>query len=381
MDGICYGLFPYFRESLKSDCHPKALCFKFDETTTSQVKKEHDGFVQYWSKSQNGIVVTYCGSLFVDQCPDEKHVEHSFAFIEKIGLDITVMSHLGLDGPNVNLKFQRFLLQSSLPAEAQTSFLDIGSCPMHIVHNASRKGVLQLNFNVDQFALDIHFFFKLSAARRADDNSMVEFTDVVSEYGQKRSTTRWATMRKVVVRLIGQYDKLKEHFLTFLPSTSSFKASVKKSSRYENIICKMLNDTTLCFLSFVAYFATDFESFLTKFQSMKPLIRTLYEEILTLLLNVMAKFVRSKHLSEMKDGEKHALSVNQLLLVNTCDKDVVKCLRHVDVGTKASELFLSSSLGIGKVEKNFRSDCLQAYRNTADYLKRMLPINSLIENA
>ena len=167
--------------------------------------------------------------------------------------------------------------------------------------------------------------------------------------------------------------------MTFLPNTSSFKASVKKSPRYENI-CKVLkDDTALCFLSFVAYFATDFESFLTKFQSMKPLIHTLYEEMGTLLWNIMAKFVRSKYLTEMKDGEKHALSVNQLLLVNTCDKDVVKGLRHVDVGTKASGL-LSSSLGIGEVEKNFRSDCLQAYRNAADYLKRMLPINSFIEN-
>ena len=183
------------------------------------------------------------------------------------------------------------------------------------------------------------------------------------------------------MRLIEQYDNLKEYFLTFLPTTSSFKASVKKRSRYEKI-CKMLkDDTILSFLSFVAYFATDFKSFLTKLQSMKPLIHTLYEEMGKLHWNIMAKFVKSKHLTEMKDGEKHTLSVSQLLLVNSCDKDVVKGLRHVDIGTKASGLFLSSSLSIGEVEKNFRSDCLQAYRNVADYLKRMLPINSFIENA
>ena len=38
-------------------------------------------------------------------------------------------------------------------------------------------------------------------------------------------------------------------------------------------------------------------------------------------------------------------------------------------------------MGIWEVEKNFHSDCLQAYRNAPDYLKRMLPINSFIENA
>ena len=44
---IKYSLCPYFRESLKSDLHSKVFCFKFDETTTSQIKKQYDGFVQY----------------------------------------------------------------------------------------------------------------------------------------------------------------------------------------------------------------------------------------------------------------------------------------------------------------------------------------------
>ena len=189
-----------------------------------------------------------------------------FTFIEKIGLDIKFMLHLGMDGPNVNLKFQTLLLQSNLLAEAKTTFLNIGKCPLHIVHSAFRKGVSSLACNVDQFAVDIHIFFKLSAARRADYKSMAKRTDVVAEYALKHSTTRWVTLRKVLMRLIEQYDNLKEYFLTFLPTTSSFKANVEKSKRYERI-CESLNDySRLCYLYFVAYFASDFESFLTKFQ-------------------------------------------------------------------------------------------------------------------
>ena len=89
---------------------------------------------------------------------------------------------------------------------------------------------------------------------------MAKITDVVAEYALKHSTTRWVTLRKVLVRLIEQYDNLKEYFLTFLPTTSSFKANVEKSKRYERI-CESLNDSALCYLSFVAYFASDFESF------------------------------------------------------------------------------------------------------------------------
>ena len=132
--------------------------------------------------------MAYCGSLFVDHCPADKLVEHFFTFIEKIGLDIKFMLHLGMDGPNVNLKFQTLLLQSNL-AEAKTTFLNIGTCPLHIVHNAFRKGVSSLVCNVDQFAIDIHFFFKLSAARRADYKSMAKIN--VVKYALKHSTTRW----------------------------------------------------------------------------------------------------------------------------------------------------------------------------------------------
>ena len=82
-----HGLCPYFRESLKSDLHSNVFCFKFDEMTTSQIKKQYNGFVQYWSKSQNKIAMAYCGSLCVDHCSADELVEHFFAFMWKIKVD------------------------------------------------------------------------------------------------------------------------------------------------------------------------------------------------------------------------------------------------------------------------------------------------------
>ena len=96
--------------------------------------------------------------MFVDHSPADKLVEHFFTFIEKIGFDIKFMLHLGKDGPSVSLKFQTLILQSNLLAEAKSTFLNIGTCPLHIVHNVFRKGVSSLACNMDQFAVDIHFF-------------------------------------------------------------------------------------------------------------------------------------------------------------------------------------------------------------------------------
>ena len=112
-----------------------------------------------------------------------------------------------MDGPNVNKKFQRLLLESSYLEN--TTFLDVGTCPLHIVHNAFRKGVSSLRFNVDQFALYINLFFKLSAGRRADYQKISQVTDIVAEYALKHSTTRWVTLRRVLVRFVTQYENLK----------------------------------------------------------------------------------------------------------------------------------------------------------------------------
>ena len=61
-------------------------------------------------------------------------------------------------------------------------FLNIGTCPLHIVHNSFCKGIAALKFDVDQCALDIHFFFKLSAGRRADCKSIGDVANIVSEW-------------------------------------------------------------------------------------------------------------------------------------------------------------------------------------------------------
>ena len=150
-------------------------------------------------------------------------------------------------------------------------------CPLHIVHNGSRKGISSLWFNVGEFALDIHFLLKLSAGRTVDYQRTSELTDIVAEYTLKSSTTRWVTLRRVLVRLTDQYENLKQYFLVFLPTTSTFNSAVQARASYARTK-KALDDTsTQQYLFLVFFFATDSEMFLTKFQSMKPVIHILYE--------------------------------------------------------------------------------------------------------
>ena len=107
---IQYGLSPYFQDLLKSDLKGKPFSFKFDDTTTSQTKKQYNDYVQYWSECFGAVIIAYCGSLFVDHCPSEKFVQHFYEFVRKVGLYINFMLYLRMDGPIVNKMFQRLLL-------------------------------------------------------------------------------------------------------------------------------------------------------------------------------------------------------------------------------------------------------------------------------
>ena len=81
------------------------------------------------------------------------------------------------------------------------------------------------------------------------------------------------------------------------------------------------------------------------------MIHILYGEMETLLWNVMAKFVSSNYLTEKKGGEKCAVSATELLSVQTADKNVIKGLKHIDIGEKANGLFLPSALDMDESKK------------------------------
>ena len=103
---IKHGISPYVKELNINDFKGSPFVFKFDETTTVQVKKQYDGYVQYWSKEQNLVVSRYCGSLFVGHCFSNNLIEHFSKFGEEMQWEPDMLLQVGMDGPNVNLKFE-----------------------------------------------------------------------------------------------------------------------------------------------------------------------------------------------------------------------------------------------------------------------------------
>lgn len=159
---IEYGIAPVLIKNLKTDIIGKPLSIKFDETTTSQVKKQFDAYLTYYCEKSACVITSYCGSLFVGHCPAKVLLEHINHFIDSLGINREHIMAVGLDGPTVNITFLTYFLED-LNSKWNTRILDTGTCPLHIVNNGFSKVLKSLKptIDLDQFAIDLHFFMKV----------------------------------------------------------------------------------------------------------------------------------------------------------------------------------------------------------------------------
>ena len=75
-----YGIVPYIKELLKG-IKDVPYCFKFDETN-SQIKKQYDGYITFYSQSEKCVVTSYCGSLLLGHCTANDLHYHFYEFVK-----------------------------------------------------------------------------------------------------------------------------------------------------------------------------------------------------------------------------------------------------------------------------------------------------------
>ena len=140
---------------------------------------------------QKKIVTEYFGSLSVGHCTSNDLVNHFFEFMEKLKLNLSLLLPLGIDGPSVNRSSEK-KLKAHLEENYTTQILDIGTCSLHIVNNAFLEGLKELKneINLDEFAIDLHFFMKYSAARREDYVNIVRVAEITAQFLLRHCTTK-----------------------------------------------------------------------------------------------------------------------------------------------------------------------------------------------
>ena len=153
-----------------------------------------------------------------------------------------------MDGANVNIAFKNLLIDD-LINNHETKFIYLGTWSLHTVNNAFGKLVKTLSeiVDLDQMAIDFHFFFKYSAEK------VSEITGVLTQHLNKHCTSKWISLDRALVKLIEQFNNLKEYFLTSLPKLLGFngKTGIASTARYKRIKCYLLYENILILMNFV----------------------------------------------------------------------------------------------------------------------------------
>lgn len=133
---VQFGITPYLKDIILNEP------FSFGETTTSQIKKQYNGYATHHSKHFGWIVTVYLWTLFVGKCTGDDLMCHLNEILDKPKLPLVCIISLGMDGPCVNLLFKQKLERTL--QEQDKVLIDVGTCPWHTAHfvNAWRYLVL-----------------------------------------------------------------------------------------------------------------------------------------------------------------------------------------------------------------------------------------------
>ncbi|XP_077581558.1 zinc finger BED domain-containing protein 5-like [Stigmatopora nigra] len=166
-------------------------------------------------------------------------------------------------------------------------------CICHLSSLCIKSGVKLLPFKVDDFLVDIFYFFQHSHKRLQDFKEFQDFTETDQERILKHCPTRWLSLGKVVKRVLNQYDALKSYFTSH--------DDVEKPGKVKTISNRLNDPMTELVLHFLNFIIPHLDAFNTIFQGEKCMIGDIIPEMKRILRLLLVKYVERKHIGAVKD--------------------------------------------------------------------------------
>lgn len=253
--------------------HFKMLLFKcfdevdsytllFDETLNqSNQKKQLDVHIRFWHTQERKVQTRYLTSAFIGHSTAEDILT---AFNDATqNLDLSKLLQISMDGPAVNWKFYD-LLQVELNKEYGHMCINIGTCGLHILNNAFKRGVETTDWNLTSILSSLYWLFKDSPARRED---FLELSQT-KKLPVKFCNHRWLENIPAAERAIMIWEDVLTYVRNVergtLPKVSSKSFAVVAEATKDNSILVKLN--------FFLSFAKVLKPFLELYQSDNPLL-------------------------------------------------------------------------------------------------------------
>ena len=136
------------------------------------------------------------------------------------------------DGPNENKTIFQHMNELILQDHPEfPGLIDLGSCTIHIIHNAFGKGIDQYGKGIDQLCMDLYFLFKFSTARCEDFKNIQIEMEVESHNFQQHTEVWWLSIEPSIKRILEQWDAV----IQFVAELCEDPRKVPKSISYKRV--------------------------------------------------------------------------------------------------------------------------------------------------
>ncbi|XP_063229695.1 uncharacterized protein LOC134534921 [Bacillus rossius redtenbacheri] len=289
---ICFGLAPHFKAAIfKTANEVEHYCLLFDESLNlSNQKKQMDIHIRLWDPNSDEVVTRFFTSVFMGHSSAEVTLSTLQEATEK--LNHSKLLNLSMDGPAVNWKLFN-ILQAELKKDFGCTLIDVGSCTLHTLNNCFKHGSRSTSWDIDSFLVSIYWLFKDSPARREDYLNL----SVNKKLPSKFCKHRWLENVPAAERALEIWDDLKKYVgevdkghLTKIKCKSYL---IVKEACQDVLMPAKLN----IFLSVVKLL----QPFLTKYQSDKPLLPFLAEDLRNMIVSCLQSFniMRNEYISKL----------------------------------------------------------------------------------
>ena len=120
--------------------------------------------MRYFSDTDGKVNLRFLKALVFGHAFAGTIADEMWRTLPELGLPFKNLLSISSDGPNVN-KAIKANINTKQQGYFKRQLVDTGSCQLHVVHNAFRKGIEAYCEDVEHLYIDLFHFFKLSPCR------------------------------------------------------------------------------------------------------------------------------------------------------------------------------------------------------------------------
>ena len=202
--------------------------------------------------------------------------------------------------------------------ENASALISVGSCGLHVVHNAFKTGAQASEWNVEEVLSSLYWLFVDSPARKED------FTEMTGSmvFPLKFCKHRWLENVPVVVRAQEVWDKV----IMYVQKVQTGKKYATPTSKSFKIIRDAVQDPLMpAKMAAFESVAKQLQPFLAIFQSDNPLLPFMASTLQKMIAGLMKRYVKADVLQK-------ATSAVKLLKLDLSEKKTFLEINKVDIG-------------------------------------------------